>query len=328
MNIIVKYINFWEESPTNIHGALHHLKRCLKYGFEQLNMNIIENNQSNQPDIIVTSVFGHPNSLSQYVSKNVFIIVFTGENTCREYYKQWSYERLNSIYPIGAYIGFDRSECENRFRIPLWVLYKDFYNFNRSEIRDIIQRNDINVDHISLEKRCNSVCIISRHGGNDRTTFYNKCIDAKIKVLCGGRFKNNDNTLKTIEASNIDLVDSKIKYMSNHLFNLCCENSNTSGYCTEKLLECCLAGCIPIYWGDDDIEAIFNTKRIIKVDVNDVHGIDDAVSTMTKMMNDRNYLNEFFYRPIFTSDALDHVDVFIQKFVSIASRFKEVYIQS
>lgn len=50
-------------------------------------------------------------------------------------------------------------------------------------------------------------------------------------------------------------VVSKYETLSQSVFCLCYENAkNISGYITEKIFDCFFAGCIPIYWGPDNID--------------------------------------------------------------------------
>ncbi|HLB93887.1 MAG TPA: glycosyltransferase family 10 [Candidatus Babeliales bacterium] len=48
--------------------------------------------------------------------------------------------------------------------------------------------------------------------------------------------------------------DAKIEYQGKYKFCLCYENmQNVQGYVTEKIFNCFEAGCVPIYWGVDNI---------------------------------------------------------------------------
>lgn len=46
----------------------------------------------------------------------------------------------------------------------------------------------------------------------------------------------------------------KLQVMSNFRFSFCFENCSFPGYVTEKIFDCFLAGCIPIYYGAPDID--------------------------------------------------------------------------
>lgn len=51
------------------------------------------------------------------------------------------------------------------------------------------------------------------------------------------------------------LVDDKTDAYHNHKFAICFENqSNISGWITEKIFDCFRFGTVPVYWGADDIE--------------------------------------------------------------------------
>lgn len=56
----------------------------------------------------------------------------------------------------------------------------------------------------------------------------------------------------------------KIEMIKQYVYNLCPENSIRSGYITEKIVESCLAGCVPIYDGGDlESYTPFNMDRVV-----------------------------------------------------------------
>jgi hypothetical protein len=48
--------------------------------------------------------------------------------------------------------------------------------------------------------------------------------------------------------------DKKLQVMNQYKFSICFENCSFPGYVTEKIFDCFLAGCIPIYFGAPDIK--------------------------------------------------------------------------
>jgi alpha(1,3/1,4) fucosyltransferase len=49
-------------------------------------------------------------------------------------------------------------------------------------------------------------------------------------------------------------VSSKRECLQRHRFSICFENAHSiPGYITEKIIDCMMAGCVPIYWGAPDI---------------------------------------------------------------------------
>lgn len=80
-------------------------------------------------------------------------------------------------------------------------------------------------------------------------------------------------------------VISKFEILKNYKFAFCYENAkDITGYITEKIFDCFLAGCVPIYWGAPNItdfvpENTFIDKRKYKDNkslYNFLKGIDEA----------------------------------------------------
>jgi len=52
-------------------------------------------------------------------------------------------------------------------------------------------------------------------------------------------------------------VQSKFTALSQARFSICFENArDIRGYLTEKIFDCLFAGCVPIYWGDPEVEKV------------------------------------------------------------------------
>ncbi len=52
-------------------------------------------------------------------------------------------------------------------------------------------------------------------------------------------------------------VKSKFSALSQARFSICFENArDIRGYLTEKIFDCLFAGCVPIYWGDPEVEKV------------------------------------------------------------------------
>jgi len=79
------------------------------------------------------------------------------------------------------------------------------------------------------------------------------------------RFENQVETPRALRRANPLMLDEAVAAYSPYLFNLAWENIDTPGYISEKVLNAFLAGCIPIYWGTDDVMQYFNPKAMIAV---------------------------------------------------------------
>lgn len=81
--------------------------------------------------------------------------------------------------------------------------------------------------------------------GWDRYSSSNKYINFLLKKI------NISPPFKSYKGK----VDNKIDTLQKYKFAICYENArDISGYITEKIFDCFSAGCIPIYWGANNIE--------------------------------------------------------------------------
>jgi glycosyltransferase involved in cell wall biosynthesis len=64
----------------------------------------------------------------------------------------------------------------------------------------------------------------------------------------------------------INPINSKLEGLKDYQFSIAMENAKMKNYFTEKLLDCMLAGTIPIYYGCPNIEEWFNPEGIISFD--------------------------------------------------------------
>lgn len=75
-------------------------------------------------------------------------------------------------------------------------------------------------------------------------------------------------------------VKNKIDGLKEYYFHLTIENEQIDGYTSEKLIDCFVTGCIPIYWGSpkEDLENNFDIRGIIIV-----NNIDEIVSVLENL---------------------------------------------
>lgn len=162
--------------------------------------------------------------------------------------------------------------------------------------------NDIN----NYVKNCNLdkifCTLINTHDNwNTRVPIYNKLKNLG-DIICPSNLLNN--------CSNEELnAIGNIEYIKKFLFNICSENTLTSvnGYITEKLINCCLGGAIPIYcgWFDDIDQKIFNKNRILFYDPTNEESMNNVYNKVKELMEDDNKLNDFYKMDIFMDSAYD-----------------------
>jgi hypothetical protein len=100
------------------------------------------------------------------------------------------------------------------------------------------------------------------------------------------------------------------EYIKHFIFNICPENfgASHSGYITEKLMNACLGGAIPIYYGDLDKldERIFNKARILFVNPNNLMGL---YNSLKELMSDSTKLVAFYKQDVFMHGAYEVMTV-------------------
>jgi hypothetical protein len=111
------------------------------------------------------------------------------------------------------------------------------------------------VDHVDrfIHNKTNNLSIIASnknwtYGHNLRHQIINN-FSQYIDLICGRGYKP---------------IDHKIEALKNYRFSLIIENDNNNYFFTEKLIDCLMAGTIPIYYGSN-LDHIFDYKGFIKI---------------------------------------------------------------
>jgi hypothetical protein len=108
------------------------------------------------------------------------------------------------------------------------------------------------------------------------------------KVNSGGSLYNNiGGSLSRLYPGGGAGDLSKHHFFTKHRFTLSFENSQADGYVTEKLLHAKMAGCIPIYWGDQNVDRDFVGDSFVQVS-----NISDPKDILEKMKQLENDLKE------------------------------------
>lgn len=219
------------------------------------------------PDFIIYSSWG-----AEHLNYKCPKIFYTGEN-----------HRPN-FFLCDYALGFDFIDRQNYLRVPLYSIlwYYDFSSLLFPKHHQIIDQNP----------KSRFCCFIASNSeAVERNHFFEKLCNYQ-RVDSGGKVLNN------IGGS----VPDKIEFMRPYKFCIAYENSSYPGYVTEKIMDCFIAGCIPIYWGSDCIEKDFNQKRILnRLDYNS----DEDLIAEVKYLNENEsaYL-DFIAQPIFNNNQL------------------------
>lgn len=298
--VTISYVNFWHNFDANtsiLHGYLRH-------AFAQQEMELQIRQGNLDAEIVCASVYASIDHVTVY--RNAFRILFTGENhhNSRIYQNYDNDAIVRSVFDV--YIGFDREEDEVKMRIPLSILYFRFYE---KEACPRYQQIRANVPPIFATRTRPATLVARSDLHRNRSHLLRLCTAAGIHVDCPSSLGHN---CPGIEERNLD----KVTFLESYLFNLCPENSLRDGYVTEKLLEATLAGCIPVYTGDLAIEPWYRRERILLF-----ANPTEVVPRMRDLLDNPPLLREMFEQPVFTEDAIEWIDHYIDKFHRIPTKF-------
>lgn len=203
----------------------------------------------------------------------------------------------------------------NRYKLPLYInYYKGWEEENYYSKKYFNELNKVNkITNIEILNEKDFCTIIARHDNwNTRKKIYEKLINID-KIICPSQFLNNydNNYLNKIGKNN---------FLKKYIFNLCPENSkyNFPGYITEKLMDSCISGCIPIYCGklDKIDKKVFNINRIIFYESDNESSLYKCYNFIKDLYEDKDKLLEFYNQDIFNEDASDEVNKLINNFKS------------
>lgn len=236
--MIVEYINWWgnHDIETQDKWFDRFFQRCCK-DYENIN----------NSNIVIYSIFGSIYNLTKVKEDNVNIF-FNGESTVFRY-KEYSNEEWISQY-MDILLTFHKT-TKKGIRYPLWLLYWDFYENGLFHSRQNSSRKD-------------AVILIANHDpGNIRKQLCNIIKNTGIDVYCNNKLFEPISHIHKVGPT----VKDKIDVLTQYKYNICPENCYSEGYITEKIFHSFEAGCIPIYYGNKEVEkGIIKQDKILTID--------------------------------------------------------------
>lgn len=214
---------------------------------------------------------------------------------------------------IDLAIGFDDIKDNPRYiRIPFWMMWcldpMETYDSLKEKIHQ--WNSPDNISYVD-RKFCSFLC---SHGDKGREMILDEL--SKVgHVDSAGRWMHNDDSLKST------FNDDKLRWLRNYRFNLTPENSNATGYCTEKLLEAIQAGCVPVYWGADNCPEpdIFNQDAIIFFEMGQEN--NSVINLIAELNADELKYMDFACQPRFIEGA---EDVIWNYYETLEEKLKEI----
>lgn len=241
-----------------------------------------------------SSMFGEREVLN-HVQDGVKVF-FSGENLQLKWCAPYA-DALLEDKNCQLSLGFDYLEDKRYMRFPLWLTYVFEPTLDEKLIRERCEQ----LRHPEIGKREKFACMIARADISGIRTAMYEGLSEVGKVDCpSGLFHNDDSLIK-------EFGDDKVKYMHQFAFNICPENSNAYGYCTEKVFEAIAAGCVPVYWGcnNEPEQKILNQNAIIFWD-KESNGAE-AIAQIKSLSADKVQLDAFMRQPRLKESAEEEV---------------------
>ena len=234
----------------------------------------------------VNNVLNYKGKKILYVSEPIKHFEF-----CKMLYFLFSNKLYDSV--IGC---IENNKSNKWYKYPL---YQDLFDKNPDTIYNEINSfvKNANID----EKRF--CTLISRHdvgGGRSKVC---SLVNNYGDIDCPGALFNN---MSNERVNSIGIPE----FVKGYIFNICNENfgASHSGYITEKLMNCCLGGAIPIYHGKlDDIDRkIFNINRIVLID--DINNLESVKIQLDKILETKETLKAYYNQPVFEETAKETLE--------------------
>ena len=172
-------------------------------------------------------------------------------------------------------IGFEWMEYEDRYiRIPNYMFY------SHGILEKMCHKHEVGEGWDYRAEKKDFCSFVVSNPLNPRRAEVFDALSRYKRVDSGGRFLNNIG----------GPVDDKLAFQSTHKFSICFENGSHNGYTTEKLMDAFAARTVPIYWGDPEVNRVFNPKSFINA--SDYASLDDLVEEIRQIDNDdQRYLS-------------------------------------
>lgn len=274
ITIKISYVDFWWEK-NSLRELVYYDKGIglfhidtIKKNFPHINFILTDPNSS---DLLITSTFG----INKYQEKIKIILAY--ESNSGMYFKNQNKEYIFSSYVLN-----------NSYNMGLSFLYKGFDYYNTLKEQRIMKPKT---------KFC--ICIISNEIASFRKDFIEKLMEYKMVDCYGILFKNCSNPI--IETTNWH--DNNIyEVIQDYKFMICMENTMKENYWTEKLVNGYSGNTIPIYWGDVNINDVFNEKSFININK---LGVEKGIDLIKMLDCDYDQYNEMFMEPLISNNKYE-----------------------
>jgi len=275
-SIKVDFASFWPNFDKTDNYFYHLLST---------NYNVKITNES--PDLLFYSVdYGGQKEHLNKSYRNSKKIFFTGENV------------MPDFEICDASFSFMENIDNKNYRLPLWVLFINWFEVPQKNQRDIsflIDKKNI-INNKKIHKPNKNFCsFVASNPSGERVNFA-KQLDALKEIDSRGKLFNESG--KTIKGRGDQKW--KIKFLAKYRFNIAFENTISQGYVTEKIIHPLSVNSIPIYWGAQNVDQDFNPESFINV--NKFESFQSAMEYIIKLEENLDLYLAKINTPSFKND--------------------------
>jgi GR25 family glycosyltransferase involved in LPS biosynthesis len=281
--------NFWTLLLTE---ACRQLKRSVRIE----PCLITETNAADAVNRIDVLFFGPFGTVYKQVAAEVPKVHITGENT-------------PSVFGHGVFLnlGFDETD-EDRgvYRFPLWKQYLDWFGADQDRLinpKTMPLDSVVSVDtEALLAKKKFCAFVVSNPTNPVRNAAFQWLSQYKKVDSAGRLFNNIGEDIFTITGGGGGGELKKLEFLKDYKFCLTYENSRRDGYVTEKLLAAKAAGCVPIYWGAQNVCDDFAEGSFLNA--NNFQTPDELISAVRALDEDDDAWLAMVTKPAFRVEAV------------------------
>jgi GR25 family glycosyltransferase involved in LPS biosynthesis len=245
--ITVGFSDLWQDANHTYNFwtlLLEHACKSLKTPVQIRGVKITDETVNTPIDLLFFAPFG---DTWTRVPAKVPKIHITGENTPSKFGPG-----------VVLNLGFEATDLSRGiYRFPLWIQYLDWFGADQARLQNprsmpIANVIEPNKDIIQAKKKF-CAFVVSNPSNSLRNQAF-QWLQLYKPVDSAGRLYNNVGDVIFVENAGGGGGElKKLEFLQDYKFCITFENSRGDGYVTEKLLAAKAAGCIPIYWGAENV---------------------------------------------------------------------------
>ena len=234
---------------------------------------------SDKPDFVIVSSLCKP---FEYMKFDCVRILYSGEPLHPDF---------NAFDYV---IGFDNISFDDRY------LLFPYFLLNKEKAMSCIAPNKEIISSLLLNKEYFCNFIYSHESPNGERSKILDTLSKYKRVECPCTYKNNmpDNW-------KVQFTVDKVDFIKRCKFTIAFESFSHAGFLTEKIRDAFVGNSIPIYYGDPNVDKVFNEKAFINC--NNFSSFDDVLQKVIEIDNDDDMYIKMISAPKYVKD--DYVQI-------------------